>query len=65
MKGVKIYGSAKPGEVIQLEAYITGRLGNLVQARTMAFVDKQMVLQAEITLSGEANTNGSVNTGQA
>ena len=65
MKGVKIYGSAKPGEVIQLEAYITGRLGNLVQARTMAFVDKQMVLQAEITLSGEVNTNGPVNSGQA
>jgi 3-hydroxyacyl-[acyl-carrier-protein] dehydratase len=65
MKGVKIYGSAKPGEVIQLEAYITGRLGNLVQARTMAFVQKQMVLQAEITLSGEVNTSGSVNDGQA
>src|SRR5580765_5847277 len=33
MRGVKILGTARPGEVIRLEAHLTGRLGNLVQAR--------------------------------
>ncbi|EEF61277.1 3-hydroxyacyl-ACP dehydratase FabZ family protein [Pedosphaera parvula] len=60
MRAVKILGSARPGEVIQLEAYITGRLGNLVQARTMALVNKLVVMQAEITLSGEMPIEGSM-----
>ena len=53
--GVKILGTAQPGEVILLEASVTGRLGNLVQARATASVNKRMVLQAELTLSGEAS----------
>lgn len=54
MRAVKIAGTARPGEVIRLEAYITGRLGNLVQARTLALVDRNIIMQAEITLSGES-----------
>src|SRR5436189_3210050 len=38
LRGVKILGTARPGEVIRLEAQLTGRLGNLVQARTKAWV---------------------------
>jgi 3-hydroxyacyl-[acyl-carrier-protein] dehydratase len=53
MRGVKILGSAKPGEVIRVEARVTGRLGNLVQAFATASVNGQLVLQAELTLSGE------------
>lgn len=53
IRGVKILGSAKPGEVIRLEAQVTGRLGNLVQASTTASVKDQLVLRAELTLSGE------------
>ncbi len=53
MRGVKILGTARPGEVIRLEARITGRLGNLVQAQATASVAGQPVLQAELTLSGE------------
>jgi len=52
MRGVKILGSAKPGETVRLEASISGRLGNLVQARTSASAAGQTVLEAEITLSG-------------
>ena len=49
---VKILGSAKPGETILLEATITGRLGNLIQAQTTARVSGAVVLTAEVTLSG-------------
>ncbi|MDB6122444.1 MAG: (3R)-hydroxymyristoyl-(acyl-carrier-protein) dehydratase [Pedosphaera sp.] len=54
MRAVKIVGTARPGEIIRLEAYLTGRLGNLVQARTLALVNGNVIMQAEITLSGEA-----------
>jgi 3-hydroxyacyl-[acyl-carrier-protein] dehydratase len=52
LRNVKISGTAKPGEVIQIEAKITGRLGNLVQAQTTASVANVIVLTAELTLSG-------------
>ena len=54
LRGVKILGTAHPGEVIRLEARVTGRLGNLVQAQATASVAGQPVLQAELTLSGES-----------
>jgi 3-hydroxyacyl-[acyl-carrier-protein] dehydratase len=60
MRAVKIVGTAQPGEVIRLEAYLTGRLGNLVQARTLALVNGNVIMQAEITLSGEAAVADSV-----
>ena len=53
MRNVKILGSARPGETIRLEARITGRLGNLIQAQAIASVNGQTVLQAELVLSGE------------
>lgn len=53
LRNVKILGTARPGEVIQLEAKITGRLGNLVQAQAAASVHGQTVLQADLVLSGE------------
>jgi 3-hydroxyacyl-[acyl-carrier-protein] dehydratase len=54
LRQVKILGTARPGETILLEAKLTGRLGNLVQAQTAASVNGQTVLQAELVLSGEA-----------
>ena len=53
LRGAKILGTATPGQMIQIHAHITGRLGNLVQARATASVDGVVVLQAELTLSGE------------
>src|SRR5438445_10863661 len=53
LRNVKILGTAKPGEVIGLEARITGRLGNLVQAEATASVNGQLVMQGGLTLSGE------------
>src|SRR2546421_4903211 len=54
LRSVKILGTAKPGEVLRLEARITGRLGNLIQAQATVSVNEQIVLQGELTLSGEA-----------
>ena len=52
LRQVKMFGTAKPGEVVRLEAHITGRLGNLIQARSQVSVKGAAVLIAEITLSG-------------
>jgi 3-hydroxyacyl-[acyl-carrier-protein] dehydratase len=52
LRNVKILGTAKPGETISLEAKITGRLGNLVQAQATAKVGGEIILTAELTLSG-------------
>ena len=53
MRGAKILGSARPGETIRVEARVTGRLGNLVQAQASASVGGRPILQADLTLSGE------------
>ena len=52
LRNVKILGTAKPGAIILLETKITGRLGNLVQAQATAKVGGEIVLTAELTLSG-------------
>jgi 3-hydroxyacyl-[acyl-carrier-protein] dehydratase len=53
MRGIKILGTARPGEVIQLDVKILSRLGNLIQAQVSAKVNGQTVMQGELTLSGE------------
>ncbi len=55
LRAVKILGTARPGETIRLQADITGRLDNLVQARASASVNGNPILIAELTLSGERN----------
>ncbi|HWD91850.1 MAG TPA: 3-hydroxyacyl-ACP dehydratase FabZ family protein [Verrucomicrobiae bacterium] len=54
MRGIKILGTARPGEIICLEAKVLNRLGNLVQAQVSASVNGQVVMQGELTLSGNA-----------
>jgi 3-hydroxymyristoyl/3-hydroxydecanoyl-(acyl carrier protein) dehydratase len=53
MRGIKILGTAEPGEIIRLEATILSRLGNLIQARVAASVGGRPAMQGELTLSGE------------
>jgi 3-hydroxyacyl-[acyl-carrier-protein] dehydratase len=53
IRACKILGTAKPSESITLEARITGRMGGLIQATATASVDDRVVLQAELTLSGQ------------
>ncbi|HYG23534.1 MAG TPA: 3-hydroxyacyl-ACP dehydratase FabZ family protein [Verrucomicrobiae bacterium] len=52
MRAVKVLGTARPGEVLHIDAKITGRLGNLVQAQTSVTVNGTTVMQADLTLSG-------------
>ena len=54
LRGVKILGTARPGEVIRYSAQVTGRMGNLIQAEASATVGGTAVLQAQITLSGDS-----------
>ena len=53
VRAVKFTGTAKPGQIIRLEAALTGRLANVVSASAAAWVEDQLVLRAELTLSGD------------
>ena len=53
IRGAKILGTAKPGEIIRFEARLLGRMGNLVQAQATASINARTVLQVELTLGGE------------
>ncbi len=53
VRNARIHGTAKPGEVIRMEARVTGRLGNLIQAEGSAHVGGVTILQTQLTLSGE------------
>lgn len=57
LRAVKILGTARPREMVRLEASITGRLGPLVQAKVSAAVSGVEVMSAEITLSGTAEAS--------
>ena len=54
MRGIKIYGTAKPGEVIRVQSQILQRLGPLIQAQVSVFVDDNKIMQGEVTLSGDS-----------
>jgi 3-hydroxyacyl-[acyl-carrier-protein] dehydratase len=56
LRNVKILGTARPGDVVRIESRVTGRLGNLIQAQTQASVGGELVLTAELTLSGAASS---------
>ena len=53
LRGAKILGTARPGDLIRIEARVIGRLGSLIQVNATASVDGKTVLQTELTLSGE------------
>ena len=53
LRSIKLTGSARPGEIIRLEARLTGRLANLIQAEATASVNGQAVLRGELILSGD------------
>ncbi len=55
LRAVKILGTARPGETIMTRVSILGRMGNLVQAEATTDVAGRRVLEAMLTLSGEAH----------
>ncbi len=52
IRAVKIFGTARPGDVLSIEATLTARLGNLVQCGAKVWVRDVLVLSAEVTLAG-------------
>jgi len=56
IRQAKILGSARPGETIIFRASVSGRWENLVQATASAEVNGKTILDAVITLSGDATT---------
>jgi len=54
LRAAKILGAATPGQTVILKARIIGRMGNLVQAQATAYINGQLILQTEITLSGDS-----------
>jgi 3-hydroxyacyl-[acyl-carrier-protein] dehydratase len=56
VRGAKITGTARPGQVVHLQARIAGRMGLLIQAQASARVGDRVVLQVELTLSGESRS---------
>jgi 3-hydroxyacyl-[acyl-carrier-protein] dehydratase len=53
VRGAKILGTARPGETVVTKAEVIGRMKNLIQARATATVGGRLMLQVELTLSGE------------
>ena len=53
IRGVKIMGKASPEEIVRIEATVTGRLDNLIQADISAAVNGRVIMQGAVTLSGE------------
>ena len=53
LRSIKILSAVVPGETIQLEAKVTGRMASLVQASISARVGERIILQGEVTLAGQ------------
>jgi 3-hydroxymyristoyl/3-hydroxydecanoyl-(acyl carrier protein) dehydratase len=53
LRSIKILGAVLPGETLQLEAKITGRMAGLFQASVSARVGDRVILQGEVTLAGQ------------
>lgn len=51
LRSVKILNTARPGQVVRMEANLTAKFGNLVQAKVLALVEGNLAMTAEITLA--------------
>jgi len=52
VRAAKIYGTARPGDVVHLEARVLARMNHLIQAQATAAVNGKVVMETELTLSG-------------
>ena len=52
VRGAKILGAARPGEVLTLKAEVEGRLGGMIQVSGEVSVGEQTLATAKIMLSG-------------
>ncbi len=54
IRSAKIFGTARPGQILCLEARIAGRMGNLIQAFASITCEGRILLEASVVLSGGA-----------
>lgn len=52
VRGAKILGAARPGEILTLKAEVEGRLGGMIQVSGEVSVGEQPLASAKIMLSG-------------
>ena len=52
VRNAKILGPARPGDLLRLQATVTGRLGNLVQAEAQVRSGDAVVLEISLVLAG-------------
>lgn len=55
MRNVKVYGTAIPGEILDLRSVLTGRLGTLIQIEGQVSCGERQLVTAQVTLSGQAD----------
>lgn len=53
IRGVKILGTARPGDCVQLDCQVSGRMAGLIQASVTATVEGRKILSGEVTLTGD------------
>ena len=52
IRGIKIFGTATPGETLEIAAILQGRMGNLLQAVGHVMVNGHVIAEGQVTLSG-------------
>jgi 3-hydroxyacyl-[acyl-carrier-protein] dehydratase len=55
VRNVKVLGTAVPGETLEIEAGVQGRMGNLVQAAGKVRVGARVIAEGQVTLSGSSS----------
>jgi 3-hydroxyacyl-[acyl-carrier-protein] dehydratase len=52
VRQVKIFGSARPGESLTIQARISGRMGKLIQAEAQVYRGTELLMTGDFILSG-------------
>jgi 3-hydroxyacyl-[acyl-carrier-protein] dehydratase len=55
IRNVKILGMATPGQTLQIDAEIQGRMGNLVQASGRIRAGDRIIAEGQVTLGGSGS----------
>lgn len=55
LQAVRIIGTARVGEVLRIEARVTGRLENLIQAEGSVSLEGRLLVRAQLSLAGTAS----------
>lgn len=59
IRAIKIFGTARPRDIIRLEARTIGRMANLFQSAVRVTLTDQVLLEGEVTLGSSLPVSGS------